>query len=40
MDTTKTLTVAELCKFNDLPVVQAEKALENLSQCCRLAWRW
>jgi len=27
---TKALTVAELCKLNDLSVAQAEKALANL----------
>lgn len=27
---TKTLTVAELCKLNDISVAQAEKALANL----------
>lgn len=28
----KTLTVADLCKLNDLSVVQAEKALGNLQR--------
>lgn len=31
-DTTKTLTVAELCKLNDLSVAQAERALANLQE--------
>lgn len=30
--TTKTLTVAELCKLNDLSVAQADKALANLQE--------
>jgi len=30
--TTKTLTLAELCKRNDLSVAQAEKALANLQE--------
>lgn len=30
--TTKTLTVAELCKLNDLSVARAEKALANLQE--------
>lgn len=30
--TTKTLTVAELCKLNDMSVVQAEKAIANLQE--------
>ena len=30
--TTKTLTVAELCKLNDLSIAQAEKALANLQE--------
>lgn len=32
MDTTKVLTVAELCKLNDISVAQAEKALANLQE--------
>lgn len=30
--TTKKLTVAELCKLNDLSIAQAEKALANLQE--------